>query len=110
MEVGEMDGKEPQVEVPLVPATLIKPVPLKPVPIYTPGVINQMGYHANGAVACVEFSIGQEKLCRSDIGSDVARDSGKTGEHTKHTLLAVATEFHRIPHLHLTMRTKKADK
>ncbi|XP_047162810.1 DNA glycosylase/AP lyase ROS1-like [Vigna umbellata] len=86
MEVGEMDGKEPQVEVPLVPATLIKPVPLKPVPIYTPGVINQMGYHANGAVACVEFSIGQEKLCRSDIrsdiGSDVARDSGKTGEHT----------------------------
>jgi len=84
-----MDGKEPQVEVPLVPATPIKPVPLKPVPIYTPGVINQMGYHANGAVACYEFSIGQEKLCRSDVGSNVAEvgsnvagDSGNTCEHT----------------------------
>ncbi|KAK7355485.1 hypothetical protein VNO80_14741 [Phaseolus coccineus] len=82
MEIGEMGRKEPQVEVPLVPATPIKPVPLKPVPIYTPGEINQMGYHANGAVACVEFLIGQEKLCRSDVGSNVAGDSGRTCEHT----------------------------
>ncbi|TKY53043.1 ROS isoform X3 [Spatholobus suberectus] len=37
MEVGEMDRKEPQVEVPWIPTTLIKPVSLKPVPIYTPG-------------------------------------------------------------------------
>lgn len=75
-----MGRKEPEVEVPLVPATPIKPVPLKPVPIYTPGEINQMGYHANGAVACVEFLIGQEKLCRSDV--NVAGDSGKTCENT----------------------------
>jgi len=78
-----MDGKEPQVEVPLVAVTPIKPVPLKPVPIYTPpGEINQMGYHANGAVACVEFSTGQEKLCGLDVGLNVACDSGRTCEHT----------------------------
>jgi len=71
MEVGEMGRKEPEVEVPLVPATPIKPVPLKPVPIYTPGEINQMGYHANGAVACVEFLIGQEKLLGRMLTSQV---------------------------------------
>ncbi|CAJ1968741.1 unnamed protein product [Sphenostylis stenocarpa] len=76
-----MDRKEPQVEVTWVPATPIKPVPLKPMPIYTPGEMNQMGYHASGAVACVEFSIGQEKLCRSDDGSYFASEGGKTCEH-----------------------------
>ncbi|TKY53045.1 ROS1 protein [Spatholobus suberectus] len=82
MEVGEMDRKEPQVEVPWIPTTPIKPVSLKPVPIYTPGERNHMGHHANGAVACVEFSLGNEKICGSGDGSNVAADSGKTCEQT----------------------------
>jgi len=35
------------------------------------GEINQVGYHANGVVPCVEFSTGQGKLCGLDVGLNV---------------------------------------
>ncbi|RDY12333.1 Protein ROS1, partial [Mucuna pruriens] len=80
MEVGEMERKETQVPILTTP---IKPVPLKPVPIYTPEERTHLGNHANGAVACVEFSIGQEKFCGSDDGLNVAASySGKTCDQT----------------------------
>ncbi|KAH1216921.1 Protein ROS1 [Glycine max] len=82
MEVGEMDRKEPQVEVPWSPGTPIKAVPMKPMPICSPGERNQMGHHANGAVACDEFSHGQDKIGGLGDGSNVATDGGKTCEPT----------------------------
>ncbi|RZB86024.1 DNA glycosylase/AP lyase ROS1-like isoform X2 [Glycine soja] len=80
MEVGEMDRKETQVEVPWSPGPPIKPVPMKPVPIYMPEERNQMDHLANGAVACAEFSLGQDKIGGSGDGSNVAGYSGKTCE------------------------------
>ncbi|XP_027363218.1 protein ROS1-like [Abrus precatorius] len=82
MEVGEMDRKEPQLEVPWIPTTPVKPGPPKPVPICTTG--EGMGHHANGAVACAEFSLGEEKNCRSRDGSvaNIAGDNGKTYKQT----------------------------
>ncbi|KAL2323138.1 hypothetical protein Fmac_027517 [Flemingia macrophylla] len=81
MTVGEMDTEEPQVEVPWNPTTPIKPVPSKPVPIYKSGERNHIG-HANGAVACVGYSLDQEKICESRDGSNFAGDSGKTYQQT----------------------------
>lgn len=60
-----------------IPATLFKPVILKPVPIYTLGERNQKGYHR----ACIEFSHGNQKICGSRDGSNLAGDSGKACEH-----------------------------
>lgn len=69
MEVEKIERK--------VPTMIFKPVPLKPVPIYTLGERNQKGYHR----ACIEFSHGNQKICGSRDGSNLAGDSGKACEH-----------------------------
>lgn len=69
MEVEKIERK--------VPTMIFKPVPLKPVPIYTLGEKNQKGYHR----ACIEFSHGNQKICGSRDGSNLAGDSGKACEH-----------------------------
>ena len=90
MEDGEMNNKkEPQVEVPWVPTTPVKPILQKPVPIYSPGEGNQLPHHANGAVACPEFTPGTEKNNMPYNGSlpeatmaNIAGDNSKTCAET----------------------------
>ncbi|XP_061368715.1 protein ROS1A-like [Gastrolobium bilobum] len=85
MEVGEMDRKETQTEVPWIPTTPAKPILPKPVPIYSPGEGNQLDHCANGTVACFEFSPGVEKNRTPHDGSapaatvaNIAGDNSKT--------------------------------
>ncbi|KAK7392557.1 hypothetical protein VNO78_21000 [Psophocarpus tetragonolobus] len=75
-----MDRKEPQIEVPWIPSTPLKPIPLKPAPIYEPGERNQMGHHANGAVACAEFSLDQGRISEFGDRPNVDDDGGKTSD------------------------------
>lgn len=88
MEVGEMDRKESEIEIPWIPTTPAKPILPKSVPISTPVEGNdQTHHHCNGAVACSEFSNGSEKNRESCHGSvfvatiaDIAGDNGKVCE------------------------------
>ncbi|KAI5395863.1 DNA glycosylase/AP lyase ROS1 [Lathyrus oleraceus] len=90
MEVGEMGRKEPQTEIPWIPTTPVKPILPKSVPICIPVEGNdQTHHHANGAVACSEFSNGLEENRESHHGSvpvatiaDIAGDNGKICEKT----------------------------
>lgn len=90
MEVGEMGRKEPQTEIPWIPTTPAKPILPKSVPICIPVEGNdQTHHHANGAVACSEFSNGLEENKESHHGSvpvatiaDIAGDNGKICEKT----------------------------
>ncbi|CAK8571416.1 unnamed protein product [Lathyrus sativus] len=90
MEVGEMGRKEPQTEIPWIPTTPMKPILPKSVPICPPVEgNNQTHHHANGAVACSEFSNGSEKNKESHHGSvsvatiaDIAGYNSKICEKT----------------------------